>query len=230
MENGFLRLSRKFYEHPYWKQKRVFSMAEAWLDLLQLARFDKKPMVKILATNKELTINRGEVHASIRFLSERWGWGLERTKKFLDGCIRKKEIERRTEHCESIIKLCNYGKYNPLSNANPNTNPNGSRNTDRTLTRTNNKKDKEREERKEDDVNDPDFEKFLLFEKWIENHAPSVAMMREPFTFHQYKAIRAEYSYEFIEGLLLDMHNWQDLVSKRVSANLTFRKWAKKNK
>jgi hypothetical protein len=230
MDYGFLMLSRKFYEHPYWKQERVFSMAEAWLDLLQLARFEKEPAVKILSTNKELTIKRGEMHASIRFLSERWGWGLERTKKFLDGCISKKEISRRTEHGESILKLCGYDRYNPLPNANPNASPNSKPNTNRTQTRTNKNKEKERKKRKEELVNDPDYEKFLLFETWIADHAPSVAKMKEPFTFTQYKSIRTEFSFEFIQSILLDMHNWQDLLTKRVSANLTFRKWAIKNK
>ncbi|MDR0659821.1 MAG: hypothetical protein LBG19_03250 [Prevotellaceae bacterium] len=231
MENGFLRLSRSFFDCPFWEQERSYSMAEAWLDLLQMARYDEKPAVKILASNKDLTINRGEIHASIRFLSSRWGWGLERTQKFIDMCKKSGAIERRTEHHESILKLCNYDKYNPLSNINPNISPNINPNINRTSARTNNKKDKERKKRKEREeyVNDPDYDKFLLFLKWIDDNAPSVAQMKEPFTFQQYKAIRTEYAYDFIQSILFDMHNWQDLLKKRVSANLTFKKWAKKN-
>ena len=39
-EKGYLMLSRKFFSHKLWREARVFSECEAWLDLLQSARFE----------------------------------------------------------------------------------------------------------------------------------------------------------------------------------------------
>ena len=115
MEFGFVRLSRKIFEHSYWKQKRSYSYAEEWIDLIQMARYDENPFVKVLTCSRQLTINRGEIRASIRYLAERWSWSTGKTRIFLDASDEKKEIERKTAQGETIISLCNYEIYNPLS-------------------------------------------------------------------------------------------------------------------
>ena len=123
MEIGFVRLSRKFFNNPYWKQKRTFSFAEAWLDLIASARFEGEPTLDLLPNGREIEIKRGEIRASLRFLSERWGWGVDKTKSFIDRHIEKHEIERRTEHGESIIRLCKYDIYNLATNTDTYTDP-----------------------------------------------------------------------------------------------------------
>ena len=40
MDEGFLRLSRRFFSNEMWKVTRKFSECEAWLDLIQSARFE----------------------------------------------------------------------------------------------------------------------------------------------------------------------------------------------
>jgi hypothetical protein len=116
INGGYIRLSRKFFKNKYWLKERTYSQAEAWLDLIQMARFEAEPADIILASGRRITIKRGEIRASLRFLSDRWSWGmnLEKTKKFIDYHIAENEIERRTEQGESILKLCNYDSYNEL--------------------------------------------------------------------------------------------------------------------
>ena len=46
MEEGFLRLSRRFFSNEMWKVAREFSECEAWLDLIQSARFDNSSEVE----------------------------------------------------------------------------------------------------------------------------------------------------------------------------------------
>ena len=88
---------------------------------------------------------------------------------------------------------------------------------------------KKREEKKGKKEKEKSFsEKFLNFQKWIDKNASNVAKMKEPFTENEYERLMEEYSADFVKGLLLDMHNWKDLLKKNVNANLTFRKWAKK--
>lgn len=123
---AFIKIDRNFFEGKYWKQKRVFSQAEAWIDLIRTARFEIEPETRILSSGRYITIKRGEIHASIRFLAERWSWGTDKVKRFLDAAISEQAIERRTEQGESIITLLNYDIYNPVGDESqtPNRTPN----------------------------------------------------------------------------------------------------------
>lgn len=123
---AFIKIDRNFFEGKYWKQKRVFSQAEAWIDLVRSARFEIEPETRILSNGRYITIKRGEIHASIRFLAERWSWGTDKVKRFLDAAISEQAIERRTEQGESILTLLNYGAYNPVGDEcqTPNRTPN----------------------------------------------------------------------------------------------------------
>lgn len=155
MSQGFIRLSRKFFQNAYWTQKRTFSLSEAWLDLIQMARFDAEPALIILNNGRELVIERGEIHASLRFLADRWGWSVDKTLRYINKHIEKQEIIRQTKQGESILTLCNYDYYNPLPNTDQYTDKYSHKDTDQytdqTPTSTNNKKEKESKERKEED-------------------------------------------------------------------------------
>lgn len=74
---------------------------------------------------------------------------------------------------------------------------------------------------------DADFEKF---QSWIRENAPRVAKMKEPFTAEQVAALKADFDQQFICDLLKAMHNYEPLLTKNRSANLTFRNWAKREK
>lgn len=141
MDKGYIRLSRKFFENAYWSHQRTFSLSEAWLDLIQMARFEAEPISNILPCGRQITIERGEVHASLRFLSNRWKWSVDKTKRYIDKHKEKGEIVHRSEQGESILKLCNYDIYNPMTKCKKNTIPN----TDQTPTSTNNNKDNKEE-------------------------------------------------------------------------------------
>lgn len=123
---AFIKIDRNFFEGKYWRQKRVFSQAEAWIDLIRTARFEIEPETRILSSGRYITIKRGEIHASIRFLAERWSWGNDKVKRFLDAAISEQAIERRIEQGESIITLLNYDIYNPVGDESqtPNRTPN----------------------------------------------------------------------------------------------------------
>lgn len=122
---GYIPLSRKFFEHELWLEPRVFSRAEAFADLLRRVRFEANPGTLLIGA-QSITIERGEVAASIRFLAKNWGWSKNKVDKFLDyltfnGMIaRRKPYESEsgtrngtvTRTAPTIIKLCNFDKYN----------------------------------------------------------------------------------------------------------------------
>lgn len=72
-------------------------------------------------------------------------------------------------------------------------------------------------------------ENFKKFKAWIDTNAPNVGKMKNPFTESEFEGIKRDFPIAVIESVLLSMHNYRELLRKYVSANLTFRKWAKKD-
>lgn len=66
MDEGFLRLSRRFFSNEMWNEARTFSSCEAWLDLIQSARFEATPRKESIG-GREISYSRGQYPASIRF-------------------------------------------------------------------------------------------------------------------------------------------------------------------
>ena len=75
----------------------------------------------------------------------------------------------------------------------------------------------------------PESDNYRKFKYWIDVNVPNVAKMKEPFTEQQFERIKQEFPIEVIENTLRSMHNYRELLKKYVSANLTFRKWAKRD-
>ena len=52
---GYIKLSRKFFSNDMWNEARTFSSCEAWLDLIQSARFEATPhMERVSEVEKSL--------------------------------------------------------------------------------------------------------------------------------------------------------------------------------
>ena len=117
MSKGYLKLSRKYFDHFLWEEKRIFSKAEAWLDLIQTARYSEEESTKII-DNKMIKIKRGEVIGSYRFLAKRWNWkSLTKVKNFLEFLEKNAQIRTAKEQQITMITLCNYNIYNPLKDS-----------------------------------------------------------------------------------------------------------------
>ena len=113
MEYGFLKLSRKFFSNELWKEARKFSECEAWIDLLQAARFDATGMATSeLIGGREISYNRGQYPASISFLVQRWQWSDKKVRYFLDKLRRNGMITTSHEQGMNVITICKYDEYN----------------------------------------------------------------------------------------------------------------------
>lgn len=121
MSSGFVRLDRKFFDHHLWKEERSYSPAEAWLDLIASARFEVEPE-KIMIRMNIINIERGELRASLRYLSNRWNWSTGKVTRFLQLLENETMIERKTKHGETVVTVLNYSKFNPLQNDERNSN------------------------------------------------------------------------------------------------------------
>lgn len=110
----YIPISRRIFEHPFWCEDRVFSRFEAWLDIVQSARFED---TKQLIGNRFIEVKRGQVLVSLRFLAGRWHWSTKKVNSFLDLLIQDKMITKETpkETGQTVITICNYDKYNFIS-------------------------------------------------------------------------------------------------------------------
>ncbi len=103
---GWIKISREIASHWLWQDA---DRLKWWLDLLFLAAWEDK---QVLHDSHLFVLRRGQIIASISFLSERWGKSRPTIIKFLrlleeEGMIKRSTVYRQT----SILTICNYEKY-----------------------------------------------------------------------------------------------------------------------
>lgn len=124
--SNFLPISRKLFKHGFWLEQRTYSRFEAWLDMLAQARYLDAEVQQLIGS-AIMRWGRGELIASLRFVSERWGWSRSKADRFMRLLEDEGMITRRAPNGNGyvVITICNYDTYNviresdeqPLSNA-----------------------------------------------------------------------------------------------------------------
>ncbi len=108
---AYIQLDRKYFDNFLWNEARVYSKAEAWLDLIQMARFEASAE---FVNGKMIELQRGEIPASRRFLELRWQWGSTRVSNFLKMLVSQGMINQRQVSGQTVINLINYSVYNKM--------------------------------------------------------------------------------------------------------------------
>lgn len=103
---GWIKISREIANHWLWQDAERLKW---WLDLLFLAAWDDK---QVLHDSHLFVLRKGQIIASISFLSERWGKSNPTIIKYLklledEYMIYRQVLYRKTP----IITICNYEKY-----------------------------------------------------------------------------------------------------------------------
>lgn len=106
---GFVKLDRKFFDHFLWKEDRVFSRSEAWIDLIQSAQIED---FTTIVKGKDINLKRGQFLASRRFLEKRWNWGSTKVTNFLKVLSKNNMINQKQTNGQTIITLVNFEVYN----------------------------------------------------------------------------------------------------------------------
>lgn len=97
-----------------WKVAREFSECEAWLDLIQSARFEATDKAySELIGGREISYTRGQYPASISFLMKRWQWSEKKVRYFLAKLKKRGMITTCNKQGMTVITLCKYDEYNP---------------------------------------------------------------------------------------------------------------------
>lgn len=104
---SYILLHRQLRDHWLWSD-RPFSKGQAWIDLLMLACWkDEKALVKGSLIEKK----RGEVHASIKWLADRWGWGWRKVSRFLEMLANDKMVTLNSTTHGTTVTIENYSKF-----------------------------------------------------------------------------------------------------------------------
>lgn len=109
---GYIPISRRIFEHPFWCEDREYSKFEAWLDLLQTAGFENR---KQYVGYRVVSLKRGQQAAAVRSLAGRWHWGKHKVELFLKHLRDEGMITQGTDKGTgiTIITICKYDTYNP---------------------------------------------------------------------------------------------------------------------
>lgn len=108
--SGFIVAYREAAEHPLFKGHA--DRLGAWLWLLMKAAW--KP-TKFDVNGKVVTVDRGQLSVSIRHLGDAWGWSKSTTERFLTRLKTETMIETHSGTGRLLITICNYDKYQDIS-------------------------------------------------------------------------------------------------------------------
>ena len=104
---GWIKIHRQIQNCLIWDDK-PFNMASAWIDLLLLANHEDK---ETIFDKKPILVKRGQRITSVRELSARWGWGKDKTLRFLRLLESEKMIVKDSDTRRTLITIVNYGIY-----------------------------------------------------------------------------------------------------------------------
>ena len=106
---AFVKLDRNYFNNPLWKEDRIYSRSEAWLDLIASALIED---LKVHIKGQDIEVQRGEVAASRRYLEKRWKWGSTKVNNFMTYLKKNGMIKTRQTSGQTIIRLVKFEVYN----------------------------------------------------------------------------------------------------------------------
>ena len=114
MQQGWIALNRSVLDHWVHNEK-PFCIFGAWVDLILMANHEEK---KMPLNGDIIQIKRGQMFTSYRSLSERWGWGIGRVKRFLKMLEQDEMITTKSSKNGTLLTLVNYSNFQNVRNDN----------------------------------------------------------------------------------------------------------------
>lgn len=120
-DKGWIKTYRKLQDCWIWSDKEPFDKRSAWIDLLLTANHADK---KLLFNGQLITVKRGQILTSIRKLSERWKWSINKVYRFLKLLENDEMLQRKSDNDRTLITIENYSVYQDKEYTNEYTNEN----------------------------------------------------------------------------------------------------------
>lgn len=256
---GYIPLARTFFENNLWTEKRELSRAEAWIWLIATARYSdglKKEIIK----GRLIKWERGQLVGAMRFLQKAWHWkSIHKVQTYLEFLKSEQMITTDDSQGINIITLLNYENYNQNSGTSTGTKRVQINGDTPTIYGTNgysegtptdtarvqpgytegtpgiqnsNKGNKViKEITKESPENSGDCETEIHpLRFWVIQNLKSVSKLTTQLTNGDCENLIKDYPKELIQEVLEAMENYQPLLKKYRSVNLTLRSWIKRDK
>jgi hypothetical protein len=110
MAEGWIRAYRSRFENPLFEGEK-YCKGYAWDWLVSNAAWKEK---RVDVNGKIITLQRGQLSYSERFLAKAWGWSQGSVHRFLLRLQNEKMIRIETESGQIVITICNYCKYQDI--------------------------------------------------------------------------------------------------------------------
>ena len=108
MHDGWIRLYRKLQECWVWEDKEPFDKRSAWIDLLLTANHAD---AKLLFNGELITVQRGQILTSVRKLSVKWKWSVNKVYRFLKLLESDKMLKKESNKDRTLLTIVNYSVY-----------------------------------------------------------------------------------------------------------------------
>lgn len=122
---GWIKLHRSIQDDWVWDDK-PFSYGQAWIDILLMANHKDR---NILFNKELIEVKAGQFITSVRKLSDKWGWGHEKTLRYLRMLEQDGKINRDSDNNRTLLSVVKYSDFQGMPNTNPNTHQNTEQNT-----------------------------------------------------------------------------------------------------
>ena len=107
MSGGTVNIARSAWDDTAFNDE-PFSEREAWFWLIAEACW--KDRQKRLSGH-DVTVKRGQVFHSVRFMAERWKWSKSKVQRFLSRLEKRDMVVRESGTAAGLLTLCNYDEY-----------------------------------------------------------------------------------------------------------------------
>tara|TARA_R110002167_G_scaffold106599_4_gene273229 strand:+ start:212 stop:913 length:702 start_codon:yes stop_codon:yes gene_type:complete len=105
---GWISIHRQIKTHWLWEEKRTFSKAEAWIDILLSANHTT---TDILLGNELITVQRGSFITSEVKLMKRWKWSKGKVRAFLLLLDTQHMVYKTTDTKKTTLTVVKYEDY-----------------------------------------------------------------------------------------------------------------------
>jgi hypothetical protein len=101
-------VARSVWNHPILKGRKPFSRREAWMWMVSEAAWKQR---KVRPAGHTITLERGQIAHSIRFMAEAWRWEQTKVVRFFNDLKTETMIATETATGITVTTICNYDKY-----------------------------------------------------------------------------------------------------------------------
>ena len=126
MSSGWIKLYRQLQDCWIWLDKEPFDKRSAWVDLLLTANHSDK---KILFNGELITVKRGQILTSVRKLSAKWKWSVNKVYRFLKLLEGDEMLQKESDKDRTLLTIINYSIFQCCEYTNGNSNGNSNGNT-----------------------------------------------------------------------------------------------------